>query len=547
MTISKPSAYEEGDPNAKILILGEAPASVEERVGRLLSGPSGQLFDFCLHQAGLIRRQLYILNLFPFRVKKDEVRNAISMFHPPYSLLWSQSKGFTEEGMEATSGTLQRIRDSRANVVCPLGGVALDYLVGESSITKWRGSILFSDTVQRKVIGTIHPAASLRGKYTWRYLIIHDLARVKAESASKNLNLPERELVINPSYPETIAILRDAQRLKRYATDFEILGGQISCFSISPKPSTSYCIPLLDAFGKPRWSEEQEAEIWLQFAKSLENEKIEKVNQNILFEMFIAAYCNNIIIKGKRNDPMLGQHIMYPDFPKGLDFICSIRTREPYYKDDGKIWKSPWKDMDKFWRYNARDSAVALEAWDDISGEIDSKGYRKTYDMTIDLLDPLLFMMMKGFSVNLPELEKTKERITEELKVTQEQLDKASDYIFNPLSPKQCAEYFYVHKQIKPYVSVKTKKVTTDDLAMARIVRRYNLPEARLVQRVRQLNKLLGTYLEVGIDRDGRIRCSYNPRGTTTGRLSSSETIFGTGMNLQNLHPEFRQFLEADR
>jgi hypothetical protein len=49
----------------------------------------------------------------------------------------------------------------------------------------------------------------------------------------------------------------------------------------------------------------------------------------------------------------------------------------------------------------------------------------------------------------------------------------------------------------------------------------------------------------VAFDADGRLRCSWNPRGTKFGRLSSSQTIFGTGMNLQNLSPKFKGFIVA--
>jgi DNA polymerase-1 len=42
------------------------------------------------------------------------------------------------------------------------------------------------------------------------------------------------------------------------------------------------------------------------------------------------------------------------------------------------------------------------------------------------------------------------------------------------------------------------------------------------------------------------MRCAFNPVGAKTGRLSSSETVFDTGMNLQNLTPEVRAFLLFD-
>ena len=58
--------------------------------------------------------------------------------------------------------------------------------------------------------------------------------------------------------------------------------------------------------------------------------------------------------------------------------------------------------------------------------------------------------------------------------------------------------------------------------------------------------KLKGTYLEIVFDKDDRMRCTYNPRGTKFGRISSSKTIFETGMNMQNLPEEFAGFRVSD-
>jgi DNA polymerase I-like protein with 3'-5' exonuclease and polymerase domains len=154
-------------------------------------------------------------------------------------------------------------------------------------------------------------------------------------------------------------------------------------------------------------------------------------------------------------------------------------------------------------------------------------------------------MMTRGIAVDVDRLKETKIDVQKKIKEREDELEKVADYPFNPASPKQCQEYFYSHKGHKPYVSRSTGRPTTDDKAMSRIFRRFRYPEAKLVQELRSLNKLSGTYLEVEYDKDERVRCSYNPRGTTTGRLSSSKTIFGTGMNLQNLHPEFKGFLVA--
>jgi DNA polymerase I-like protein with 3'-5' exonuclease and polymerase domains len=278
---------------------------------------------------------------------------------------------------------------------------------------------------------------------------------------------------------------------------------------------------------------------------------IRKINQNILFDISFLFQQNNIYTAGPIDCIMIAHHMMYPDFPKGLDFLCSNYTREPYYKDDGKLWSKPWANMENFWEYNCKDSACAFEVAEGLNGdgiltEIKKEGHRPTYDDTIALFRPLMYMMVHGLRVDADRLAETRVEAKALLAQREADLRAVAEWDFNPASPKQCQEYFYVTKGFKPYTSLKTGGVTTDDKAMARIAKRHKLPEARLVQEIRGLRKLISSYLEVKYDEDQRIRCSYNPRGTTTGRLSSGETVFGSGMNFCNLDPRFKDFLVAD-
>ena len=130
----------------------------------------------------------------------------------------------------------------------------------------------------------------------------------------------------------------------------------------------------------------------------------------------------------------------------------------------------------------------------------------------------------------------------------QEELNAICGRELNVNSYKDCQKYFYIDLGIPPYYN--EGSITADDKALQRLARgtakRPGLKQAKLVQDIRGLNKLHGTYLEIEFDSDSRMRCSYNPRGTKFGRLSSSKTIFGTGTNTQNLPPEFKRFLVAD-
>jgi len=203
--------------------------------------------------------------------------------------------------------------------------------------------------------------------------------------------------------------------------------------------------------------------------------------------------------------------------------------------------------------YNAKDCAMTWQVADAFMAELED-GYQGTYEHTIDLYNPLMYMMMRGIRVDHDRLKITKEKVNNQLAELEKQIKERCGRWVNPLSPKDCCTYFYVEKGIPAYTKYvkKTGKssITCDDKALQRIYRgtsaRKGLYEAKLIQNYRGLMKLKGTYLEIVFDKDDRMRCSWNPRGTKFGRLSSSKTIFETGMNMQNLPEEFAGFLCSD-
>ena len=57
----------DGNPEARMMIIGEAPGAQEDRQGKPFVGPAGQMLDRMLSAVGLDRSQVYITNLLYWR------------------------------------------------------------------------------------------------------------------------------------------------------------------------------------------------------------------------------------------------------------------------------------------------------------------------------------------------------------------------------------------------------------------------------------------------------------------------------------------------
>lgn len=66
-TTAMNTVFADGDPQARVMIVGEAPGADEDRQGLPFVGASGQLMDRMFACIGLARSQLYITNILPWR------------------------------------------------------------------------------------------------------------------------------------------------------------------------------------------------------------------------------------------------------------------------------------------------------------------------------------------------------------------------------------------------------------------------------------------------------------------------------------------------
>lgn len=160
----------------------------------------------------------------------------------------------------------------------------------------------------------------------------------------------------------------------------------------------------------------------------------------------------------------------------------------------------------------------------------------ETYRVYTELLHPMLYMQTRGIRVDTEGMRVSSEALSKLIEERQEQLNKIVGRELNTASWKQKQDYFYGEKGIAPYKDRKTGKDTTDAEALKRIARK-GFKEASIILEMMHAQKLKSSYLEVKLGEDKRLRSAFG--FTRSGRLTSSEDIFGEGLNVQTFpHPK---------
>ena len=521
----------EGPKRCLMALVGEAPGQTEELTGKPFVGSSGSILNTKLHLVGISRHDCYVTNLVKVRPPGND-----------FSIYWTGNRP-TPALIYAREALLEEIQVLQTNIIVALGSNALWALTGERKIGKWRGSILevtLPNGVPIKVIGTYHPAAVLR-QWSLGTILQYDLKKAKKESMYPQVSRVQREFLISPTSKEVHEFLDQAKGKLEVAFDIETSPSAITCISLAFDPRHAISIPTTTHYwGSVRLLHEILSKInWVLTLPS-----IVKVGQNMTFDIQYLLRFFGILPTKPWFDTMLAQHACYSELPKGLDFLTSIYTNDPYYKDDLKTWQSGTASDQLLWEYNARDSAITLEVKHELFLELRSHGETtvNTFEYMMELLEPLLFMMLRGVRVDKRKMDEYKRSLT----LSANNREKAFKERFgdvNPQSPKQMANLAYNTLGLKPIT--KSGKVTMDKKAIEKLSKKS--PELREVLTIREERKLVSTYLDIPLDPiDDRLRCSYNSCGTETGRLSSSRSVFWSGTNLQNVPKRIRDIVVPD-
>lgn len=536
MQISVPPS---GIREANIALIGEAGGEEEVKYGKPFVGRAGRHLDSLLNNSGVNRSSLYISNVIKIRPPHNDVSIYIKYNSKTRRVITTAAY---DEYEKYLYGELKSVK---ANVLVAVGNISLYALTRKWQVTKWRGSILkgIAEVDGRKVIPIIHPAAALR-KFEYNYRISADLRRILDQSTFPEINLPKRKYIIKPSLDQVLQYIHICSDESPVSFDIEVSAGEVSCISLAYKGDEGISIPFIWE-SEYYFSELEEAMIWTKIAELLENPGIIKNAQNGVFDSGFLFNKYGIRVS-EMDDTMIQHGILYPDLPKGLDFITSVQTLEPYYKDDGKFRKHQPNATDADHAvYNAKDSVIVAEVSPKLMSYLDRQGNRNSYELQKRLIPILVYMQSNGIRMDVDGLKIAKKKAMETRDLAKQALGELTEGVINnPASVPQLKKYFYNILDIPP---IRAKgSITTDDAAMKKISLMGH-KAADLVMLYRHNKTLSSQFFGVVLGDDGRLRSSMNPVGTVNLRLSSStDIISGEGTNIQNQPHVMDKYMLAD-
>lgn len=217
-------------------------------------------------------------------------------------------------------------------------------------------------------------------------------------------------------------------------------------------------------------------------------------------------------------------HSWYSELPKRLDFITAFSVRGiRFWKDDAKTG-GEWE----LFEYNARDCWATLTAWCALVAEVPSWAV-DNYLMEFPLVFPCLHLEADGLSIDRTKFDAAKATAETELAKHKQVLAAWFGDSFNPNSPDQC-------KRLLTVLGMGIVE-SADAKAMnaCAAVHPFNELIVSAILAYRKQAKLLSTYFVWDKFWNGRLYYKFNPAGTDTGRLASTESSFWTGLQIQNI------------
>lgn len=552
------------------MIVGEFPSKQDVQENTPFSGGVGAVLNKMLGRANIYRHECFITYVAH---ERPEISGSYQPTFANYMNKTNQLRLF--QGIIQLKKDIEEVQP---NIIIALGDGALKILTNKVGIGKWRGSLLpCTIAAGHKVVGTYTPMFVIQ-TYDYKAIVEFDLIRARKESKNRLIEYPARTIYMPDGWVTRRVGTEwtvqqepyDVNELIEELLRADWLSTDIECYQTPSGTWELACVGFSDTHDRALVLA-ADSGTNMALIRRLCESSVPKVMQNGTFDYTVLSEVG-IICENFTWDTMLAHHALYAEsasgddemaalrgkkrqsaFAKGLAFQTSIYTKEPFYKDDGKLWKIDG-DKNMFYRYNGLDCCVTKEIRDVQAVELPAHpGGMQMFKHSMGLVHPVIRANKRGLKVDLASRASMKKKYLDEIGRLQQVLDIFAGGPLNVKSTPEVQALLYdklklpkQYKKRKKADGTFHKTVTADKDALNELAAKHVNPALLTILKIRERRDLIERYLDVKLDDDGRMRSSVDLTGTRTGRLAYRASLSGSGTNLQNQPEELRQMYIAD-
>ena len=334
-----------------------------------------------------------------------------------------------------------------------------------------------------------------------------------------------------------IALCEQLLREKSFAFDTETEG-------LDPLTAAlvgmSFAIREQEAWYVPVPANREEAtDIVLRLAPALQHPEIEKVGQNIKFDI-LALRKYGVRVKGPLFDTMIAHYLLNPELRHGMDYLAETYLKYKTVPIEDLIGPKGKKQasmrtvpVEQIKEYAAEDADVTLRLKHYFAPLLKQEDVESLFfEMEMPLIYVLAEMEATGVKLDTEALKQSSEVLSQQLIALEQSIYELAGQTFNINSTKQVGEILFDKLKLDEKAKkTKTGGYSTSEEVLEKI--RGKHPIVGKLLEYRGIKKLLSTYIDalpaLIHPETGKIHTSFNQAVTATGRLSS------TNPNLQNI------------
>ncbi|MDI9866856.1 DNA polymerase I [Flectobacillus sp. DC10W] len=277
-----------------------------------------------------------------------------------------------------------------------------------------------------------------------------------------------------------------------------------------------------------------------EFRPVLENENIEKIAQNIKYDLMVLQRYG-LTVKGKLYDTMLAHYLIEPEKRHNMDILAEdylnytpVSIEELIGKKGAKQGNMRDVELEKIKEYAAEDADITLQLKERLHPILaENAGAVKLFEeVEMPLTQVLADIEMEGVRIDTEFLGNMSKELETDMRIVQDRVFELAGVEFNIGSPKQLGEILFEKLKLDPKAKkTKTGQYMTGEEILSKLESEHEI--AKKILDFRELQKLKSTYVDalpqLVSPTTGRIHTSFNQAVAVTGRLSS------TNPNLQNI------------